>query len=45
MFDFNPVSYGIYMQVEEAFDVNRYINCSAPLWFGVDIQPPDFQST
>lgn len=45
MFDFNPLSYGIYMQVEEAFDVNRYINCSAPLWFGVDIQPPDFQST
>lgn len=37
MFDFNPVTYGIFMQVEEAADVNRYINCSAPIWFGVDI--------
>jgi len=42
MFDFNPVSYGIFMQVEEALDVNRYNNCSAPLWFGINIQPPDF---
>ena len=37
MFDFNPVTYGIFMQVEEAPDVDRYVNCSAPRWFGVDI--------
>jgi hypothetical protein len=37
MFDFDPVTYGIFMQVEEAPDVSRYEQCSAPQWFGVTI--------
>ena len=32
MFDFNPVTYGIHMQVEEAPDVSRYDYCSTPAW-------------
>lgn len=45
MFDFNPVTYGVHMQVEEAPDVNRYDQRSAPKWMDVAIEPPDFVST
>lgn len=33
MFDFNPVSYGVHMQVANAPDVNRFDECSVPKWF------------
>lgn len=45
MFDFNPVTYGVHMQVAEAEDVSRYEQCSAPKWMNVAIEPPDFPST
>lgn len=45
MFDFNPVSYGVHMQVAEASDVQRYDKCSAPRWMNIAIEPPDFVST
>jgi hypothetical protein len=37
MFDFNPITFGVHMQVEEAADVNRYDVYSAPKWLGVAI--------
>lgn len=42
MFDFNPASFGVYMRVAEAKDVDRYEECSAPKWLGVPIEPPNF---
>lgn len=45
MFDFNPASFGVYMRVAEAKDVDRYEECSAPKWLGVPIEPPNFQNS
>lgn len=45
MFDFNPASYGVCMQVAEAEDVSRYDTMSAPAWLNVNIEPPSFTAT
>ena len=45
MFDFNPASYGVCMQVAEARDVTRYQERSAPVWLDVNIEPPSFPKT
>lgn len=33
------------MKVQEAFDVNRYSECSVPEWLKVQMEPPNFQTT
>jgi hypothetical protein len=45
MFDFDPDTFGVSMQVAEAPDVNRYETNSAPKWLNVKIQPPNFVAT
>jgi hypothetical protein len=49
MFDFNPTTFGIKMQVEEDLErkkgVRRYAANSVPYWMGIDLQPPDMMTT
>ena len=45
MFDFNPATNSVYMQVAERHDVHRFRKCSVPTWFDVDIKPPNFPET
>jgi hypothetical protein len=47
MIDFNPVTFGIYMQIDESANAEyfRYRYLSVPAWFGVDLRPPDFLVT
>ena len=45
MFDFNPSSFGVHMQVAEHPDSNRYQNTSCPNWLKVPIEPAPFQPT
>jgi len=48
MFDFNPTTFGIHMQVEEDIDfreVRRFEMYSVPSWFEVGLRPPDMLTT
>jgi len=47
MIDFNPVTFGICMQVDERAMTGcfRYNQLSVPAWFGVNLKPPDFLVT
>jgi hypothetical protein len=50
MFDFNPHTYQIHMQVQENFphegpDVGRYKTIAVPGWFNLRLQTPDFMQT
>jgi len=47
MFDFNPITFGVHMQIDE--DPNksrlRYKDLAVPNWFGVKLFTPDFLVT
>jgi hypothetical protein len=48
MFDFNPELYGIRMQIEEDLNIKgkrRFNALSVPEWYGIRLQPPEFEST
>jgi len=50
MFDFNPHTYQIYMQVQENFpqdgsDIGRYKSIAVPRWFNLPLKTPDFMQT
>lgn len=50
MFDFNPHTFQIHMQVQENIPADgsvpgRYSGVSVPKWFGLNLRVPDFLST
>lgn len=55
MFDFNPHTYQIHMQVRENFnsedvkaygvDIGRYKMIAVPRWFNLPLKTPDFMQT
>lgn len=51
MFDFNPHTYQIHMQVRENFleedghDIGRYKTIAVPRWFNLPLKTPDFMQT
>jgi len=50
MFDFNPHTYQVHMQVQENIPADgsvpgRYTNIAVPRWFGLPLKTPDFMAT
>lgn len=46
MFDFNPSTFGVALQVDESTkEVSRFGAVAVPKWMGVDLKPPDFIGT
>lgn len=55
MFDFNPHTYQIHMQVRENFteedvdnfgsDIGRYKTIAVPIWYNLALKTPDFMQT